>query len=361
MNTTVYLGLGANVGNAAEQIAAAVMALGESNVVLDQSPLYRTRPYGCSDQPDFLNGAVKVETMLNLVEFHSLTKKIERRLGRTPTFRNGPRNIDIDILLFGLSVSDMADITVPHRDLLLRDFALRPLLDLDPALIDPRNGYPLTEALAKLPLNERYVIAPYFDPLKVHLKANFQEAVVRLLDGRPLVFEGILDCRGYAALVRALHYEEQPKEFGPRKVRQDVSSVPVKPDSPLKDLVLVIEKAIVEFFGPYSFSPPLRFTDSNIQRYRHKSHGIDPHRDHSNNRNVVALLTLDGSGLFSTYEELGGAVKSQVLLSPGSLLLMTAPGFLGNVDCPVHGVDSIVGGNDSWRYLLGMRHNISLL
>jgi 2-amino-4-hydroxy-6-hydroxymethyldihydropteridine diphosphokinase len=156
--TKVYLGLGANVGNAAEQIQQAIVLLSEKAKLVAQAPLYVTRPYGLADQPDFLNGAVAIETELGLEELRTFTKEIEDRLGRVRGVRNGPRSIDIDILLYGNVVRDEPELKVPHRDLTRRDFVLRPLLDLDSELLDPVSGRRLRECLEAIPENDCYIL-----------------------------------------------------------------------------------------------------------------------------------------------------------------------------------------------------------
>lgn len=161
----------------------------------------------------------------------------------------------------------------------------------------------------------------------------------------------------YTALARGLEYEEQEKEFGKRRVRQDVASCRVEPGTELSDLADAIQVAITVFLGEKAFDAPLRFNKRNIQRYPHASHGISPHKDHHFNYNLVALFGIDGTGTFTIYEELDGPVRLQLEIVPNSLLIMKAPGFAGEQVCPWHGVSNIVGGEDGYRYLLGLRQN----
>ena len=147
----VYIGLGANVGNAVAQIAQAVELLAEHASVIQQSPLYETRPFGGIDQPNFINGAVHIETELSAEALHDWLKDIERRLGRVATVRNGPRPIDLDILLYGEHVIVKGNLWIPHRDMLHRDFVLRPLVDIGPDLFDPRTGLLLADVLREHP------------------------------------------------------------------------------------------------------------------------------------------------------------------------------------------------------------------
>lgn len=163
----------------------------------------------------------------------------------------------------------------------------------------------------------------------------------------------------YLSRAQALRYEEQAREFGKRKVRQDVWSAPVRQGSELDGLADQLQDAIESLLGYESFDAPLQFNHRNIQRYEHNSHGIDPHKDHHHNYNLVALFGLAGEGTFTLYDELGGSPRLELIIRPNSLLLMKAPGFCGEQKCPWHGVSKIVGGDDGQRYLLGLRQNDS--
>ncbi len=134
---TVYLGLGANLPLAQSPDRTLCLACQRLQHVdgirlARVSSLYRSRPWGETNQPDFYNAVVEVETLLPPRELLAAVKSIERELGRTPTYRWGPRVIDVDILLYGsLSVND-SDLVIPHRHLLERPFAYVPLLEIHP-------------------------------------------------------------------------------------------------------------------------------------------------------------------------------------------------------------------------------------
>lgn len=150
--TVAYIGLGANLGDTAATVDAAVEALAAVPGVLvtGVSSLRVTDPVGYLDQPPFLNGAVRVETSLSPRELLATLLAVESGLGRVrdgPRF--GPRAIDLDLLLHGSAVVDEPGLTVPHPRLHERAFALEPLLDLDPSLEIPGRG-PVATLLAGL-------------------------------------------------------------------------------------------------------------------------------------------------------------------------------------------------------------------
>jgi 2-amino-4-hydroxy-6-hydroxymethyldihydropteridine diphosphokinase len=140
---TAYIGVGANLGDTAATIDAAVVALdGVPGVtVTGLSALRETDPVGYLDQPPFLNGAIRVETTLEPGQLLAALLAVEAALGRTregPRF--GPRVIDLDLLLHGDRMLVGPGLEVPHPRLHERAFALEPLLDLEPGLEVPGRG-----------------------------------------------------------------------------------------------------------------------------------------------------------------------------------------------------------------------------
>jgi 2-amino-4-hydroxy-6-hydroxymethyldihydropteridine diphosphokinase len=136
-----FAGLGSNVGDRLAFLRAAVAFLrGHPNIEVTQlSPVYETDPVG-GDQPDFLNAVVELETDLGAHDLLEAFKQIERNVGRTPGERWGPREIDIDLLLFGEERIDEPDLRVPHLQLVKRAFALAPLGDIAPTVVVPGMG-----------------------------------------------------------------------------------------------------------------------------------------------------------------------------------------------------------------------------
>ncbi len=138
----VVIGLGSNLGDRLENLRAGVRGLARfSGGSVRTSPVYETDPVG-PPQPRFLNAAALLELDQAPRDLLRGLLSIERALGRVRTERWGPRILDLDILWIEGLTWDDAELTVPHEHLLVRAFALRPLLDLIPEAIDPRTGAP---------------------------------------------------------------------------------------------------------------------------------------------------------------------------------------------------------------------------
>ena len=151
-----YLGLGSNVGDRRSQLQAAVQALPAHGVrVLASSSTYDTDPVGeILDQPEFLNACLRVRTALEPEALLDAAKAIERELGRVPGGpKDGPRPIDVDVLLLGYGEHVSERLTLPHAQVLARRFVLIPLLELDLDLQTP-SGSRHPDALAALPVTE---------------------------------------------------------------------------------------------------------------------------------------------------------------------------------------------------------------
>lgn len=139
--TTAYLGLGSNVGAREDNLRQALKFLaGHGSFVRQQSRVYETDPVGYADQPSFLNCVCCLETDMRPAELLSTVKGIEGLVGRTPTFPNGPREIDIDILFYGDVVVETETLSIPHPRIAERAFVLVPLADIAPDVIHPVIG-----------------------------------------------------------------------------------------------------------------------------------------------------------------------------------------------------------------------------
>ncbi|MEA2008113.1 MAG: 2-amino-4-hydroxy-6-hydroxymethyldihydropteridine diphosphokinase [Chloroflexota bacterium] len=145
-----YIALGTNKGDREANLRAARQAFLPSVQLLGQSPIYETEPWGYADQPDFLNQVVKAQTTLPPLELLAYLKGIEKRLGRVPTFRNAPRVIDLDILLYGELVFKNEQLTIPHLCLEERAFVLVPLSKLNSQFRHPVSGKTIRELLSQV-------------------------------------------------------------------------------------------------------------------------------------------------------------------------------------------------------------------
>lgn len=133
----VFLGLGGNLGDPADAMGAALRLIDAEPTtrVVAVSSLYRTPPWGKTDQPDFINAAAEVATTLSPRALLDLCLDAERRLKRVRKERWGPRLIDIDILVFGNRKVHEAGLDIPHPRMLDRAFVLVPLAEIAPELV----------------------------------------------------------------------------------------------------------------------------------------------------------------------------------------------------------------------------------
>ena len=133
--TTAYLGLGSNLGPREKNLSAARRRLRRSGVrILRQSRVIQTEPWGVVTQPRYLNQVLEVEWLGSARQLLRVAKAVEREGGRRPTFRWGPRVIDVDILMFGDARIAQRDLVVPHPRINDREFVLEGLRELG---VDP--------------------------------------------------------------------------------------------------------------------------------------------------------------------------------------------------------------------------------
>ena len=136
-----YIGLGSNLGDREWFLAAARKLIAESaGRVIAESSILETRAVDYTDQPDFLNQVVKIETELDPIQLLEALKCIETEIGRSKTFHKGPREIDLDILLYGDLVLESDRLVIPHPGIIHRQFVLQHLVELEPELRDPLTG-----------------------------------------------------------------------------------------------------------------------------------------------------------------------------------------------------------------------------
>jgi len=148
----IYLGLGSNVGDREAQLRFAVKALQTSDVrVWKSASLFWTEPKEMVDQPWFLNTVVEVRTLLEPEALIQVCLDAERSAGRVRTMRNGPRPLDIDILLYGNRIVESTALTIPHPRYRQRRFVLAPLAEIAPDLSDPVSGLTMAQLLDLCP------------------------------------------------------------------------------------------------------------------------------------------------------------------------------------------------------------------
>ena len=137
-----YVGIGANLDDPAARVRGAFAALSEmpGTRVVKRSSLYRSEPQGYRRQPDFINAVAKLDTLLAPTELLASLQAIEARAGRRRSFRDAPRTLDLDLLLYDAARIDDPRLIVPHPRMHERAFVLMPLLEIAPDAEIPGAG-----------------------------------------------------------------------------------------------------------------------------------------------------------------------------------------------------------------------------
>jgi len=148
--SAAYVALGSNLGDKKDNLRRALELLGEQVTVTQISSFYETKPYGVTDQPDFVNAVCAVETRLGAEQLLQILLQTENAMGRVRLRPWGERKIDLDLLLYDDLVYQSASLTLPHPGLAQREFVLRPLAEIASELLHPVLQTTMTELLRKL-------------------------------------------------------------------------------------------------------------------------------------------------------------------------------------------------------------------
>lgn len=154
--TMAYLSIGSNMGDREKYLQDAIHALQKESTIrhIRVSEFIETEPYGYTEQDKFLNAAVELETLETPETLLHLLQKIEKEGHRERTLRWGPRTIDLDLLLFGDTIMQTSELTVPHREMHLRQFVLQPLSEIAPWAVHPVYRKTVNELLEDLQQKE---------------------------------------------------------------------------------------------------------------------------------------------------------------------------------------------------------------
>lgn len=144
-NKTVHLALGTNIGNREQNLELALDEISEFGEIKAKSSLHETEPWGYKQQNKFLNMAIEIETDLKPIDLLARIHEIEHKMGRTKEIKNGPRIIDIDILLYEDQIIDKKTLKVPHPRMHKRKFVLDPLEEIAANKVHPELNKSITK------------------------------------------------------------------------------------------------------------------------------------------------------------------------------------------------------------------------
>lgn len=148
MNVSAFLLLGTNLGDRAENLGKARRHLAALGHIAKESALYKTAAWGNTNQPDFYNQALQLETTRTPEALLSACLEIEQLLGRQRLEKWGARTMDIDILIYGNAIINTPTLQIPHPRMALRRFVLVPLAEIAPLTIHPQTGQTIEQLLA---------------------------------------------------------------------------------------------------------------------------------------------------------------------------------------------------------------------
>lgn len=154
----VAIALGSNLNNPRQQLISAIEFISEIVQDIRHAPIYKSSPCGFTEQDDFFNTCISGTTTLEPLKLLVALKKIEKRMGKVEQFTNGPRIIDLDILLFADKSYQQLFLQIPHPRLAERDFVLQPLVAIEPTWIHPELQLSMLELFKRLSPNQHYIL-----------------------------------------------------------------------------------------------------------------------------------------------------------------------------------------------------------
>jgi len=160
MTHTIFLALGTNLGDRPENLETAIECMSPGLIVQKRSSIYETPPWGFTEQPSFLNMVVQAETRFSPWKLLKTIKKLEGGMGRLPTFRNGPRLIDIDILFYDDITSEQPGLVIPHPCIPERAFVLVPLAEIAPDYLHPVLQVTIHDLLTRVDSQDIKIYSP---------------------------------------------------------------------------------------------------------------------------------------------------------------------------------------------------------
>ncbi len=157
--------MGSNVGNRLRNLQQAILCIKllPNTEIKSVSSVYETLPFGKTEQPDFYNAVIKIETEYNPDELINELLRIEKNIGRIKREKWGPREIDLDILLFNDLIYSDEIITLPHKGIIYRDFVLYPLAEIEPELMSPVHNRRYKDFIYEL--ENKYILKKLSDKL----------------------------------------------------------------------------------------------------------------------------------------------------------------------------------------------------
>lgn len=135
-NKGIFIGIGSNIGDRTKNIETALEEISNLAKITNKSTIIETKPVGYDDQGDFLNLVVEIETDLSPLDLLKHLNEIENKMGRIRTIKDGPRIIDLDILLYKNQTISQKNLKIPHPRMHEREFVLKPLIEIAPGLFN---------------------------------------------------------------------------------------------------------------------------------------------------------------------------------------------------------------------------------